>query len=189
MAMPCSVISCTGCNFKEINYQNSIELEYRLDNGEIVQLERRGGWCRECRTVRDIEPDFDVESLRERISSEQRKVNLPSHPLSLFIRRVFGCPKKERRYLRHLKGQLRIAEQRASGPRCLLCGSQRTQPLTFDDQGRSENFLHDCGGYLQLKSTDFYASCFNFSPQTIFLDKEGSRRGVKEDSTPIQSRN
>ena len=66
--------------------------------------------------------------------------------------------------------------KRQSGPRCLLCGNDRTEPITFDSRdGLTYDFKHSCGGMLQLlpKESDPKPIRFHFRPRKYILNIDG----------------
>jgi hypothetical protein len=116
----------------------------------------------------------------QQIRAELEAVRKQARSLSRFILgvvdRVLGGGASElKKEIENLEKQLRLAELRRSGPRCLTCGTDDTKPLSFDDHGLSLNLIHNCGGRLRREEDEPDAVRFSYRLEKIFLDEEGRR--------------
>lgn len=177
MSMAVDHISCTGCDYKGVKQYRPLSLIYCFPDGTKVNAGRIIGWCGQCKKIKDIEPTFSAHEIRANIAVLERKARSPA----LFIGRALGemlggrGGKDDKEELASLRDHLRIAEARRSMPRCLTCGSDKTQYVSFNVGGLSENFIHDCGGRLRVEPQDLAAPSFSYRPESICLDVEGRR--------------
>ena len=78
-----------------------------------------------------------------------------------------------RRVVAELTDLLEILKNRQSNARCLVCWSDSTAPITFEQEsGIAHNFQHECGGNLQIIN-DHSGPRFHFRMTTYVLNEEG----------------
>lgn len=177
MSMASNSVSCTNCDFKGVKQYRPVSLVYRLADGTEVKTGRIFGWCAQCRKIKDIEPSFDASQIRSRLEELRKRGRSPSQFIGHALDKMLGGrgDKDKMEEMANLEGQLRIAELRKSMPRCLTCGSESTQYVSFNEKSLSNNFVHECGGRLKLEPADLNAPRFSFKSETIQLDIEGRR--------------
>lgn len=174
MSIPSNRVTCTGCSFEATRQYRPISLLYRLREGVEAKAGRSFGWCHECGTIRDVESALDATAIEDSLR-ELRSSRTPLRKLWRTIARRLGAADSsdegEERNLEHL---LLIAGERKSEPRCLVCGSEATKEVHFNQSGLSD-FAHECGGYLRMEPPDPNAPRFFFRPALVELDGEGRR--------------
>ncbi len=175
MSVPSLRLRCRGCSYSVTVFRSPIVLRYSLPDGSIVEGGRTVGWCAHCDGVRDI------EDLRDRVQIEARLAELVARR-----KRGFGAlvqwmrgagPAEDEWEIGRLKGELRVATLRRSGPRCLKCKSEEVVALEMDVDGTCIGFVHRCGGVLYGLPYDANATRMSFALKKIELDFEGRRRG------------
>ena len=187
MSLDSKRIVCTGCDYKTRERYVPMELYYCLPDGMIVPGKRRRGWCHECDGYGDIESLAvnEMERVLMRRLEDLTALNATVERLNCHWWRHFHRAELEAAILerqeiqseiRGLQAILPLLKARQSGPRCLRCGSGRTQPVTFDPiSGLSYDFRHDCGGQLREvpREEDPDPIRFMFRMSTYWLDTEG----------------
>lgn len=179
MSAPAGQVRCHGCDFEGVLQRRPITLRYMLAGSSSVDGHREFGWCRRCSGIRDVEQKLVVQQLQ----SELHAIN-SRRPRGLFgaIDRVLGGnANDDDSEVRRLNGLLRVASTRRSSPRCLVCGSDDTVPILFDDSGNCVSLRHSCGGTLYRLPPDPNAPRFSYKPEVIPLDVEGNRLDRRPD--------
>lgn len=175
MSLPIQPVFCTRCDFKTDVYGKPIFVFYVLPDGSEVLGHRVTGWCVQCNDIKDLESGNAATNIREelvRLETTARRGSL----VGLF-RRLVGSAAAQAAEIEGIKAKLRLAEPRMSKSRCLTCGSESIQPLTFDEDGLSNNFAHCSGGRLKRAAIEPDAPRFSYGLQAIYLDIEGNRIG------------
>lgn len=169
-------VTCTRCNFHGLLPYRPVRIVYRLPDGAEVKSARTFGWCARCNDIRDIELGLEAQPLRERLEVLRRRTQTISFRIQCALDKLLGGRANEiEEEITDTERQLRLAETRTSKPRCLMCGSEDTIPLSFDEQGLSKNYIHECGGHLRREPADPDAPRFFYNLETIVLDPEGRR--------------
>lgn len=177
MSMASGRVTCTGCSFHGFLQYRPVRVVYRFPDGTEVEAARTFGWCAHCRNIRDIEFHLSAHyQLRERLEELRRQTQTAFFRIRDTLDRLLGSrANKVKEEVEEIESKLRLVETRRSNPRCLVCGSEDTKPLSFDDQGMSKDLIHECGGRLRLEPPDPDAPEFSYWPETIRLDPEGRR--------------
>lgn len=167
MSISSDIISCSGCDFKFSLHYRPISCHYHLPNGEVFQHYRQTGWCYSCDGVRDLEALPNLQAVREQIASLQ-DAKLLIRP-GLWDRIITGLKSQRLQEIdaevRSLQAQVGAFEHRASGPRCLDCGSTEISSELADHE-------HSCGGKFSIESHPLDIR-FSFRKTVIHLDGEG----------------
>ena len=177
MSVPSRKIVCTGCSFEGWMKYRPMLLVYELDNEITFEVGRNYGWCHSCDSVRDIEPYFDISELSQNIRNLENE-------LVLIRKSFFGFLNKSDKQneikadILLLKQKLNLSTNRSSSQRCIACGSEHVESLSFVDDQISNQFTHKCGGNLLLTAEDDNAPRFFFKLEKVHLDKEGVRKNL-----------
>lgn len=175
--MPDGRLSCTACDYRGFMVFRRITLAYHFADGTMVDAPREIRWCSDCRNPRDAE---GAQPAIEPLQTELDALNATSASTGYRIKRRVsrllgqGADVLQNR-AEELRGQIRLAQTRGNECRCLTCGSARTLPFKFDDNGVCSGFQHECGGRLRLEPVDMDAPRFNYGRETIHLDEAGQR--------------
>ena len=181
-------IVCTGCDYETREFYAPMHLYYCLPDGSTAPASRRRGWCLDCDSYRNIEcvSIRDMESTLMQLQDDLVELNATVDQLSRYWwRRLFQRPKLETAVSEQQEAEVAIygleailpkLRARQSGPRCLCCGSERTEPVTFDSiSGLTNDFRHCCGGQLREVGREEDAENIRFARgvSTRWLDTEG----------------
>jgi hypothetical protein len=157
-------ICCTGCDFEALETFASTGVVYRLSEGkEIRSYPLRFGWCYRCDGYRQIE-NMDADRFRRQLNSNRRARARCERRLNDLSKRFLGGlrSRSERRRFRSKRDELdstihkleewlQIATTRRSSPKCLVCWSEQTAPVSirWPTPGVLA-FKHKCGGNLRV---------------------------------------
>lgn len=175
--MPDGRLSCNACDYRGFMVFRRIALAYHFADGTTVDAPREIRWCIDCGNPRDAEPaQPEIEPLQTDLDALNAFSATPGYRTKRWFFRLFGLGTDDLQMRADvLRGQIRLAKTRGNECRCLTCAGVHTLPLTFDDDGVSTGFQHDCGGRLQLEPVDMDAPRFNYGRETIHLDESGKR--------------
>ncbi len=193
MSVDSAKISCTGCSYQVYEHFQPIHLHYvptasdEPAQQDVIQSHCTTGWCYQCdgyRYIEDINPTQWQAQLRT-IQQQQSAVTVElTQRQTGFLQRWWT--RSRQRELREQAATLTadnarfnqlllFFQARQSPARCLQCFSNQTAPISFDGEHRSSsNFVHRCGGRLQISFADFELRCL-FRPKTYLLNKEGEQ--------------
>ena len=177
MSMPDGRLSCTACDYRGLLIFRRITLAYHFADGTTVNGHREMRWCSDCRNPRDAEgAQPAIEPLQTELDALKASSATPRYRVKRWFARLFGLGADDlQKRADELRGQIRLAQTRGNECRCLTCGSARTLPFKFDDDGVCSGFQHACGGRLRLEPVDMDAPRFNYGRETIHLDEAGKR--------------
>jgi len=189
MSIDSARIVCSGCDYETRELYRPIRIRYETSNGKTVETGRAKGWCYNCGGYSDIER-LDQGDLHAKLVSKESE-RLDARQRLDEINRGFLANlrhRSERRQLQYqlerldeelaeVGGLLEITKSRKSKARCLKCWSDYTAPVSFDsDDGVARDFVHDCGGSLQIIH-DHSGPRFYFRVATYILNEEGELIG------------
>lgn len=177
--MPNTRVKCTGCDFTGLIIRRPIELIYQFPDGSELKSSREPGWCEYCDGIRDIEHEFDVATLQEKIDVLSNEIKSQKSLFSKVSNLFGGNESSESIELRQVKLMLKLALTRKSSARCLICGNEGATSLW---QGKSGPYKHSCGGQFLTLKNDPNAPIFFHAAKTIILDTEGNRIVSLEDA-------
>jgi hypothetical protein len=175
MSIRSGQIRCHGCCYEGELQRRSVTLHYSLPDGTSAVGFRAFVWCRRCNSLRDAEQPIDAPALRAGIGALNPKRSLGAFFKGAVDRALGGTAEDTQAERQRLTALLMVAELRNSLPRCLTCGGTSINPVSFDEQGNSPAFTHDCGGHLYILPPDPDAPRFFYKPEIIPLDVEGNR--------------
>lgn len=180
MSVPAAFFNCDKCDFGASSMVLWGVFNYKVAD-QLISVERSLGWCGECNTIRPIEVLPDRERMQEMqakcgelhahienaltlLRSQQSwfgklvglKVRVPQH-----IQKKQDEFKSLSAKVQEDQLTLGAIEGRNSGPRCLLCGSERTSLLPkfpappeaedFEEPEPAPAFIHpNCGGQVMV---------------------------------------
>lgn len=172
MSVPIQPISCTNCDFAFEDYGKPLFVLYAFPDGSEIHGSRTLGWCSKCNGIQNIESGNAASHLREALNRLEAK-SLRAQIGGLW--RKFSGNKTEQvcSEVEITRERLRLAQQRTSRARCLHCGSEDCQPLTFGTDRLSSTFLHSCGGRLRLDPVDESIQ-FAYNLEAVRLDVDGN---------------
>ncbi len=173
--MPEGPLSCTACDYRGYLVFRRIVLTYHFADGTTVDGSRELGWCCDCRDARDVEgAQPAIAPLKTELDMLHATFATTGYRIKRWFAELFGqnaCALQMRAIA--LRGQIRLAQTRGNECRCLTCGSARTLPFDFDDEGVCRGFQHECGGRLRLEPVEMDAPQFHYGRETIHLDEGG----------------
>ena len=177
MSMPDGRLSCTACDYRGFMVFRRITLAYHFADGTTVNGHREMRWCSDCRNPRDAEgAQPAIEPLQTELDALNATSASTGYRIKRWVSRLIGQGADALQIrAEELRGQIRLAQTRGNECRCLTCGSARTLPFKFDDDGVCSGFQHACGGRLRLEPVDMDAPRFNYGRETIHLDEAGKR--------------
>ncbi len=183
MSMPVSHFHCTQCDFKESALVLWGDLRYILPDSTEFRLDRTGGWCHSCGSVRPIEDFSRKEDVGEKIGALLAELaTLDEFGFYGLVSVVTGERRRTRRRLqRDLEkawAKSRFLETAKRSPRCLECGSQHVESIVIpeiplDGTKSCDAFAHpQCGGYI-FRRQDESGLRLQMSFTPIYYNLEG----------------
>lgn len=165
-------IVCSNCNFKVVKTSRPILLEYEI-GGKVFETGRKYGWCFQCDSISDIEPEFNVNDIKSNIETLKQDLVLKKN----FFSKLFNKSKytEIETEISQLEIQLEIAQSRLSARRCLSCGCDQVEEIS---RFEGEIFKHKCGGSLSVipESENDSPVRLLYKLEKIYLNKEGIRK-------------
>lgn len=171
MSVPIQPISCTSCDFAFEDYGKPLLVLYAFPDGSEIQGSRALGWCSKCDGIQNIESGNAASHLQEELHRLETK-SLRAHIEGLWRKLRSHRAEQVGSEVEVTKERLRLAQQRKSKARCLHCGSEDCQPLSFGTDRLSGTFVHSCGGQLRLDAVDDSIQ-FAYNFEAIRLDIDG----------------
>jgi hypothetical protein len=187
MSFDSMLIACTGCDFQARDFFQPVTLVYRLPDGTEAPAYRERGWCHACAHYRDIER-IDIPKLENVLAEEQVRFDVLVSELRAMLnlwwrwfvfrsrkRAIVGDVSASQAKILALARLIAALHSRSSGPRCLECGSEKTESLDFEN-GVTQRFRHTCGGRLRIvpSEEDEDPIRVNFGRGSVwFLNTEG----------------
>jgi hypothetical protein len=176
MSAPITVYRCFGCDFSTRVRHQSIALHYLMPNAESFVTHRSLGWCSECHDMRDVEPNFDLRKLQQRLEALNQEIREATRPRGIFrfLAQKRPIPDYLEKSQRQLEGMLRISQARTVGSKCLTCGTASVTHLEQQDEEATSNIVHSCGSNLYRVPNEPDAPRFSFRPKVMVLSCSGN---------------
>lgn len=171
MSLDADSIICSKCSFKALITYRPKLLVYEIDE-QFFETGRCYGWCYQCNTISDIEPEFNVNDIKHKLEELKSNPVLKKNFISKFFNKTASAEAQAN--IHKLEIQYEIASSRLSPRRCLECGGGSIEEIKSFD---GEFFNHNCGGFLSVLPISEYDSPtrFMYKTERIYLNIDGVR--------------
>jgi hypothetical protein len=181
MSRPFLEYVCTRCSWEAVPSPLNFDFVYELGD-HTVPVITKYAWCNHCATVRsceDIPSEKRIVRLRESISSLRTQSSNGDYLTDIKTgdERAFTAEKKQFE-LQQLLTVLSVANNRASGPKCLKCFGEDIVDIARGPlQGTETKFtgiLHpECGGEIHERWSELWVSVKRASRPEFRLTRDG----------------
>lgn len=172
MSIDADSIICSNCSFTTSNTYRLISLSYEID-GESFETGCDYGWCYQCNTISDIEPEFNVNDIKRELHELKADPVYKKNFFSKIFSKTAYTEVQAKVY--KLELQYKIVSSRLSPRRCLQCGGDQVKEIVSFE---GDFFKHQCGGNLSILSNSEYESPvrFMYKKEIINLSIDGIRK-------------